>query len=160
MRRGRRGAQTLVETALCLVFVVLPLFGAGLQFAIVINAMHSLEEIARQGARYASVHGGETTIDSSVTTSGSLDWYVKQVCSTTSINFNDLTDCTIEQASTARASGQPITVRITYPMTKKMIFIPAKWSSLHAGPGGAYTWGTYMSTLAQPVTLKSTFVLE
>lgn len=162
-RRGRRKAQTLVETALCLVFIVLPMFGAGLQFAIVINASHSLEEIAREGARFASVHGGETTIDSAVTQSSpaSLRYYIKQVCGNTSINYNDIKSITITPAAASRVSGQPITVTIVYPMAKKLILDPTRWSNMRYGTSREnYSYGTYLSRFAQDFTVASTFVLE
>ncbi len=128
-RRSRRRAQTLVETALVLSLVLLPTLLGFLQYGAIIYTAHALQSVAREGARFAAVHAGETTFDDAVTQSNppSLRNYLQTVCASTNIGYADLTG-NITATSTprlyvtpdaSRISGQPITVRITYPMSKK-----------------------------------------
>ena len=147
-RRRRRGGQTLVEGALVVAFILLPLTLGIFQFGIVINAVSSLQMIAREGGRFAAVHGQEQTSDDSVSQASpaSIRNYIRTVCTGTSINYNDLT-ITVSPAlgSTTRVSGLPITVTIVYPMSKK-IFV----GNTLAGS----------SILSRNYTATSTFVLE
>ena len=53
--KRRRGAA-LVETALCLTFVLLPVTLGGFQFAMIYMTQHSLQQIARESTRWAAVH--------------------------------------------------------------------------------------------------------
>lgn len=139
--RQRKG-QTLVETALVLSAVLLPTTLGILQFGIVINASNTLTQIAREGGRYAAVHGTEANSDAAIRT------YVKQVAAGTSIAPADLTDARIVismNAGAPRASGNAINVVVTYPMTKK-VFV-----------------GNFLASvvkLKQDYTAESTFVLE
>lgn len=115
-RSARRSGQALVETALVLSTVLIPLTVGILQFGIVLNATNTLTQIAREGGRYAAVRHTDAEIRA----------YVKQVATGTSIRPADLTDARIAIAmvpSTAtRTAGNPIQVTITYPMANK-IFI-------------------------------------
>lgn len=132
----------MVETALVLAAVLLPLTVGILQFGIVLNATNTLTQIAREGARYASVHGTEANSDAAIRT------YVRAVAAGTSINSTDLSDSRINIAmlsGNARSSGNAIVVTLTYPMSKK-VFIGSFFP--------------YMTKLKQDYTAKSTFVLE
>lgn len=131
LQRRRRGSA-LVETALCLLFVLVPFGMAGLQFAIVINAQHHVNQITREGARFAATRAKESTFDgnenqgSAAGSSPSLLFYMKRVTATTSIRWDDIkNNITVNPPSTKmddRDSGTPITVTVVYPMSKKMIF--------------------------------------
>lgn len=140
--KSRRSGSVMVETALVLGAVLLPLTVGILQFGIVLNATNTLTQIAREGARYASVHGTESGSDAAIRT------YVRAVATGTSINSADLTDARIDismLSGAARSSGNAICVSVTYPMGKK-IFIG--------------NFGSFMSRLKGDYVAKSTFVLE
>ena len=90
--RSRRGASVVVETALCMTLVVLPISIGILQYGIVMSTANQLEQISREGARYAAVHGTEATFAGSESTVGSLRYYLKNlvVAQRTSISWTDL----------------------------------------------------------------------
>jgi hypothetical protein len=120
----RRRASTLVETALCMTFVLIPMTVAGLQFAIVINTAHTLNRLAREGARFAAVHGGESTFDNAVTQSNppSLKNYMQSICAGTTVSYSDIQNKITVTSAATRKSGLGITVSINYPMSRKIIF--------------------------------------
>ena len=66
-KRGRRRGTTLIETALCLTFVLLPVTLGGFQMAMVFITSHALQQIARESSRWAAVHYNEDTFDGKVT---------------------------------------------------------------------------------------------
>ncbi|BCM93407.1 hypothetical protein IAD21_05298 [Abditibacteriota bacterium] len=139
----------MVETALCVTFVLLPLTMGIVQYGVILSAMHQLDHFGREGARYASVHGGEANFDSSETTAGSLKAYLKSMIDGKSTILwadvsNNIVVTPAYGASTPRTSGQPITVAITYSMKKKFF--------LATFPG--------MGNLTQTYVARSTFVLE
>ena len=141
-RRTRHRGQTLVETALVLSAVLLPTTLGILQFGIVINATNSLTQIAREGGRYAAVHGTESNSDAAIRT------YIRQVAAGTSILPADLPDARIVismNANAPRVSGNAINVEITYPMNKK-VFV------------GNFLAG--VAKLKNDYKAESTFVLE
>lgn len=134
----RRRGSVLVETALCLTFFILPMFFAGLQYSIIVNASHTVNRMAREGARFAAVHGGESTFDNADTQSNppSLRNYMKSLCVGTNISWSDISSpasrITVTPAA-SRYSGQGITVTVTYPMNKKMIFQSAALTRMGLG---------------------------
>jgi Flp pilus assembly protein TadG len=147
-RQRRRGGQTLVEGALVVTFILLPLTLGIIQFGIVMNAISSLQMIGREAGRFAAVHGQEQTSDDSVSQSSppSILNYIRTVCTGTGINYSDLTiSVSPSMGSTSRVSGLPITVTLSYPMSKK-VFV------------GKILGAT--SILANNYTVTSTFVLE
>jgi Flp pilus assembly protein TadG len=141
----RRSGQTLVETALMLTFVLIPMTIGILQFGIIMNSTNSLTQIAREGARYAAVHGTEANSDAAIKD------YIQAVAAGTSIRPTDIPDANItismlavNGVTPARASGYPINVTIKYPMSRK-VFIPNM---------------PFMSKLKNDYYVQSTFVLE
>ena len=127
-RTRRRGGSTLLETALCLAFILLPLGLGGLQFGMVLTTTHALQEVSREAGRFAALHYGEPTFDGAETqgdSSGSpasLKNYLKDVARDNKIPWADIKNrITVTPAAGARNSGQPITVTITYPMKKRAI---------------------------------------
>lgn len=140
--RRRRGGQTLVEAALVLGGILLPITLGILQFGIVINATNSMTQIAREGGRYAAVHGTEANSDAAIKD------YVQAVAAGTSIKPTDLPDANISITmvdNKARASGNAINVAVTYQMSKK-VFVP--------------NFVPFISKLRNNYTAESTFVLE
>ena len=127
-RPGRRNGSTLVETALCLTFVLLPLLLGGLQFGLVLTTTHALQQVSREAGRFAAIHYGEPTFDGSETQTGtagsgpSLKNYLRTVADDNDIPWDDIkNNITVSPAVGARTSGQPITVTIKYPMIKRSI---------------------------------------
>ena len=117
-RRTRRRGQTLVEAAVVLIFILLPISMGILQFGIVLNATNSLTQIAREGARYAAMRATDADYPDSV-----IKAYTRTVATGTSINPVDLPDSTIVISmidDKPRVSGNAIRVVITYPMSKKL----------------------------------------
>jgi Flp pilus assembly protein TadG len=120
----RRSGQTLVETALMLTGVLLPITIGILQFGIVMNATNTLTQLAREGGRYAAVHGTEANSDAAIRD------YIQAAAAGTSIKPTDLPDAnitigmlTVNGVTPARASGNAINVTIKYAMSKK-VFVP------------------------------------
>ena len=128
--KARRGGSTLLETALCLIFVLLPLCLGGLQFAMVLTTTHALQEVSREAGRFAALHYGEPTFDGSENQGNgnggadpaSLKNYLKSVAKSNKIPWDDIkNNIVVTPGVGARAAGQPITVKITYPMKKRAI---------------------------------------
>ena len=173
-RRSRRRASTLVETALCMIFVLLPMTGVGLQFAISITAMHAMNQIAREGGRFAAVHAGEATFDLSETQTNppSLKAHLKQVADNTTIPWNDIKDRITVTPVASRQSGSAIEVTVVYPMNKKLILPIPKWQNYETGfkkvdannkvVGGeeVITGGFGLAGLNRDYTATAAFVLE
>ena len=164
--RRRRSGSTLVETALCLSFILLPLLLGGLQFGLVLTTTQALEQVSREAGRFAAVHYGESTFDGADTqgdTAGSdpsLKNYLKRVSQANGIPWNDIKNViTVSPAAGARSSGQPITVTIKYPMNKRSILgQPGKSAILYFAPqnGGNST----LNFLSQDYTVASTFIMQ
>ncbi len=162
-RRRRRRGSTLVETALCLIFVLLPVLLGGLQFGLVLTTTHALEQVSREAGRFAASHYGETTFNSdenqgsAASADPSLKYYVRAVATDNGIPWNDIKDkINVSPAPGQRSSGQPITVSITYPMKKRSIL--GSLGSLPFAPdnGGALQLGF----LSKDYTVASTFIME
>ncbi|RYX84361.1 pilus assembly protein [bacterium] len=157
----RRGASVIVETALCLTIVILPTSLGILQYGIVMNASNQVEQIAREGGRFAAVHCLEPTFDGSETQASppSLRYYLKNniVKNKTTIAWADIDGAVRTGAGTegyiqvtpstvaARVSGQAISVKVCYPMSRK-IFVGK------VVPG--------VSTLSNDYNTTSTFNIE
>lgn len=155
--RLRRGGQTLVEAALVLTGILLPLTLGVMQFGLVLNASNTMTQIAREGGRYAAVHGKEPTFDGAETApaagaQGSLKFYLKTVATQTSIGWNDIKDNIVVTPAT-RVSGQAVTVTVTYPMSKK-VFLGAM------GSLGLGSIAPGLGKLKDPYIASSTFVVE
>ena len=166
LRRTRRRGSTLVETALCLIFVLLPLLLGGLQFGLVLTTTHALQQVSREAGRFAAVHYGEPTFDGSDSqgntagTDPSLKNYIRAVAEDNGIPWNDIKDkITVSPATGSRTSGQPITVTINYPMNKRSILgKPGKQAILFFAPknGGNMS----LNFLNQDYPVASTFVMQ
>jgi len=116
--RRRRSAQTLVETAILLTTVLLPITLGSIQYGAILSAQQALAQISREGGRYLAIHATESTADANTKD------YVQQIAASTVINPADLPDANINIAmvpSTAtRASGNTIALTLTYSMKKKI----------------------------------------
>ena len=165
-RRKRRRGSTLVETALCLAFVLLPLLLGGLQFGLVLTTTHALEQVSREAGRFAAVHYGEATFDGADTqgnaagTDPSLRNYLKKVSEANGIPWNDIKDkIKVSPEKGFRSSGQPITVTIDYPMSKRSILgKPGGDAILYFAPANG--GNMKLNFLSQDYTVASTFVMQ
>lgn len=171
-RRTRRGS-TLVETAICLSFVLLPLALGGLQFGLVLTTTHAMEQISREAGRFAAINYGQATFDNddkqgdSANQASSLRNYIKHVAADNGIPYNDISgvsvggkpasgNITVSPATGSRFSGQPITVSITYPMKKRSILGTLGTMPFAPANGGASSLGF----LTKDYTVASTFIME
>lgn len=137
----RRGSAT-VETALCLTFVLLPVTLGAFQLAMVSITSHSLQQVARESARWAAVHYKDDTFDDGVEQGSqagqprSLLNYMRSQAAANGIAWADINGGRINKKTPSdlgepggsivitpvdnqRVSGQPITIAITYPMRQR-----------------------------------------
>ncbi len=172
-QRGRRGGSTLVETALCLAFVLLPLALGGMQFGLVLTTTHALQEVSREAGRFAALHYGEATFDGADTQGDgngqdpSLKNYLKDVAQANKIPWNDIKGNIL--VSPSRISGQPITVSITYPMKKRSIIGQLGfWKETTPGDAADGRINNSvkpdtplsLSVLSKDYTVSSTFIMQ
>lgn len=152
---SRRGGQTLVETALVLTFIMLPLTLGLIQFSLILNAANTMTQIAREGGRYAAIHGQEDTFDGpdqppATGKAASLKWYLHVVTDQTGIKWVDIQYNIVVTPTTpaTRISGQPITVQVTYPMANRVFL------------GSVIFLVPALQRVRQPYVARSTFVIE
>ncbi len=151
----RRRASVIIETALCMTLVLLPLTLGGLQFGVVMSTSNQLEQVSREGARWAAVHSFDANFGSNENTQGSLRYYLKNlvVAQRTAIKWTDINGSprtifggtnptppgttpagfvqvifangapgngALTQSVGTPVSGQSVSVRLVYPMTRKV----------------------------------------
>src|SRR5687768_3283072 len=89
-RSARRRGQALLEMALVVIVLLFLTLGL-IQYGLIANTKITMANIAREGARYAAVHGTESTSDDASTTEKSIRHYIvnKIIPSTT---LRDITD--------------------------------------------------------------------
>lgn len=131
-RRGmRRRGQALIEMALVVIVLLVLTLGL-IQYGLIANAKVTMANLAREGARYAAVHGRETNSDDPSTpgdgSTTSIKDRVMEVASYT--NLKDITDGDIEIETVPvnkpvdqRQPGDLIKVTIKYDMRTKF-FMP------------------------------------
>lgn len=181
--RGRRRGTTLIETALCLGFVLLPLVLGGLQFGLVLTTTHALEQISREAGRFAAAHyteptfGGAETQGDAANSKPSLTHYLRDVSKSNGIPWNDIKDnITVSQERVGDSNGpQAVTISITYPMRKRVIlgklgFMEARDKAAAEAiakskdgkglPGGIKDSSLSLSSLRNDYTVSSTFLVE
>lgn len=141
--RSRRRAATLVEAALCLIVILLPLTLGGFQFALFFMTQHSLQQVTRESVRWAAVHYSEDTFNGpvtqgdAVTTDGvttkgppSLLHYIRDQAAAQGIGWKEISGAKLTKgskggsvvvtpAAASRRSGKPLTITITYPMRQR-----------------------------------------
>lgn len=128
---GRRRGTTLIEAALCMTFVLLPVTLGGFQMAMVFITSHSLQQIARESARWSAVHYNDVNFNDSVDQGSkpgqlpSLLYFMRGQSVANGIAWTDINgsvsggSVVVTPASTLRSSGTPMTITITYPMRKR-----------------------------------------
>ena len=169
--RARRRATTLVEAALCLTFILLPVTLGGLQFGMVFMTTHALQQVTREAGRFAAVHYSETTFDadenqgSAPGSTPSLRYVIRKLATNNGIAWQDIkTRISVTPGATSqRASGQPLTISVTYPMRKRAIlgslfFVKAR--NPNNINGGIKEDSQSLGFLQNDYTAASTFLME
>jgi Flp pilus assembly protein TadG len=90
---------------------------AMIQYGIIFNTTISLTNLSREGARYAAVHAGADA---------PIQSYIESTLPA-GISAADLTvTVSPPEGSAQRTKGNPITVTVSYPMSRKL-FLPSKF---------------------------------
>jgi hypothetical protein len=111
----RRRGSVVVEFALVLpMLLVMSLMMV--QYGLILNATIIISNVTREAARYAAVHPTDDDL---------IIQHIKDSLPL-GIKYADLGTPTISPAEGSRASDQPISVSITYDMSKR-IFMPKKF---------------------------------
>ncbi|MDQ3815110.1 MAG: pilus assembly protein [Armatimonadota bacterium] len=118
----RRRGSALVEFALVST-LLLTLTMTMIQYGIIMNTTLTVSHLSREGARYAAV---KPTDDTNTAKTGIKD-YIEKAATSTPVKYSDCT-ITVSPAvgASTRSSGNPITITISYPMSKKC-FLPQKF---------------------------------
>jgi Flp pilus assembly protein TadG len=139
-----------VEFMFC-VMILLVFMMAIIQYGVIMLNVNALNHVARETARYAEVHGLETTSDDQATDSISIRGELQSLCAHSPLNYSYVENTTGTSPALVtpttyenRASGQLVTITIKYNM-KPVIF-------LNAFLPGLSTWNT--------MTVQSTTVVD
>ena len=139
----------------------------------VLTTTHALQEVSREAGRFAAVHYGEPTFDDDDTQGNksnevpSLRNYLKDVAAANKIPWADIKDSVV--VSPARSSGQPITVTITYPMSKRAILgqlgfwkerTPGDAKDGRINDAVMQDKALSLSSLHKPYSVASTFIMQ
>ena len=135
-KRKRRGVVA-VETALCMIFVLLPVTLGGFQFALVFMTQHALQQVAREGARFAAVRYGDDGFNgdenqgTAPNSLPSLKYILRKHAVASGFAWKEIDgtvlpgnikgDIVITPDAASRVSGQPITITISYPMQRRAL---------------------------------------
>lgn len=115
---SRWGGQAVVEMALVSVILIVLSMGI-IQYGMLYNTTLQLTNAAREGARFAGIHGKEDDVESKT-----RDYIRDKVITSTSITKAALPANKIQVTMASNAGkGDPISVEITYDMTRKF-FLP------------------------------------
>ena len=131
-----------------MIFVLLPVTLGGFQFAMVFMTQHALQQVARESARFAAVHYNETTFDSDENqgntpgSAPSLKYVIRKQAAANGFAWNEINgtllsgnlkgSIVVTPALASRASGEPITITISYPMKRRALL----GSLFFKGPDG------------------------
>lgn len=115
-RGARRRGQALVETAFVIVALLLVSLGL-LQYGMVYGGSLALNNLAREGARYAAVRSMITP--DNATLKSNVVSHLKARAAGTIINQNAIDDASVKIERDNNTAGQQIRVRITYNLKNK-----------------------------------------
>ena len=133
---SRRRGQNLVEAALVMVFAFVPLLVGMLQFGVYLNTTNALWNLAREGARVASVQSsGSTKANQNV-----IDTIKQRT--PPNLDTQKMTITITPDTASSRTSKTQVTVTLAYDMSSK-IFLPL--------PGGVLprSYVTYASMMVE-----------
>ena len=134
--RQRRGVA-MVEFALISTLLI-GLTMAMVQYGIIFNTTISLTNMSREAARFAAVQAHKSGSDQMIKD------YIRDTAPS-GIKYSDLTIgiTPTEANATERTKGKPITVTITYPMSRKL-FLPSKFLGMTIFSANYTTTGKMM----------------
>jgi Flp pilus assembly protein TadG len=125
-RSRRASGSVLVEAAVAVVFLLLPLTLGIMQFGVFYNASNAVSQIAREGGRIAAVYGNAADNPATPANEGSdafLQDRIKDVFDSTSLNpLKNSSDfeVTIEPADrAARTQFSQVKVTVKYNLNEK-----------------------------------------
>jgi Flp pilus assembly protein TadG len=124
LQRIRRRGGAIVETALgfgLMLWIVCTI----LQWALVLNAILTVQYYARESARYAAVHNGDTGFGNATL----LTFITNKLAPNSTVQASDLTVAWYPAlpgtvVSGVTTSNYAITVSVTYNVAKKVVFAP------------------------------------
>ena len=135
---ARRRGQALIEMAFVSVILIFLSMGI-IQYGIIYNSAINLTNMAREGARFAAIHGNEINVESQTE-----DYIRDTVASGTTIRAADIPNANIAVTTpNGQSSGNPIVVIVTYDMRKKFILPVSGWGGLADTNN---RWSQYKST--------------
>jgi Flp pilus assembly protein TadG len=153
--KRRRGA-VLVETVLCIPFLVVMLAGV-IQYGMLLHAMTTCDQYAREGARETMEHWSDPAFNNtSSTTSGTFANFMSGIATSSNMPYSKVTtwiyipttggvysatgttltpisNSTCTSSCTSLASGEIFYVQVQYDMTQQYVFyglvpgLPASW---------------------------------
>lgn len=130
---SKRRGQALVEMALVATILIFLSMGL-IQYGIIYTTTIQLTNLARDGARFAAIHGTESTVETQVE-----DYIQTRTVNGTTIRAADVPDANIAVVRpNGGSSGQPVTVTVTYDMRRKFILPVARWAGLNQSFWNAY----------------------
>lgn len=129
-RRGGRRGSTLVEFALILP-ILLTISMVMVQYGIILNAMISLTNLTREGARYAAIHPPTN----STTLAAIQDNMESKLPPGITLTDSDI-QATCNPTTCTPSSD--VTVTVTYNMRRKM-FLPTTFFKVKVFGSGTYT---------------------
>ena len=113
---ARRRGQAMVETGFVIVILLVVSLGL-LQYGMVYSGSLALNNLAREGARYAAVRSLSTPDDT--TLKNAVVAYLKTRAAGTIVNQNALDSSTVNVVRAQNVAGQEIRVRLTYNLKNK-----------------------------------------
>jgi Flp pilus assembly protein TadG len=148
INRKRQAGQSTVEFALTIVIVIIVLFGA-IEMTLMIYTYNILADAAKEGVRYAIVHGTGTGAANctgpgggGVTCTDSTGANIQTVVSKyTSLSFHDSTAMTVTPTFPDSSSVSPSRVRVTISYVYQP-FLSIAWTAMtiHAAAEGRFVF--------------------
>ena len=136
MKRNKQTGQALVEFALTIVIVIIVLFGA-IELTLMIYTYNVLADAAKEGVRYAIVHGtgvgapncsgpGGAGVACTDSTGANIQTVVGKY---TSLSFHDSTAMTVSPTYPDSSSVAPSRVRVTVSYVYQP-FLSIAWTTM------------------------------
>ena len=138
-KRFRRGV--LMPELVLSVAVLLTFIFAIIQFGVIMFNVNALNHVARETARYAAVHAGESTSDDAATDPVSIRGELSHLCSVSPLNYNYIMNTSTSSTYanqivsspsapgtywpySERSQGQLLTITVQYNMSHVVFFTP------------------------------------
>lgn len=142
-KTARHRGQSIVETGFIIVMLIGLTMGL-VQFGFVYHTSLTLTNLAREGARFAGIHGLDPNVKNDLVA------HLKRKCvQESAVNEADINADTVaiyptlDATSPSYTAGQPVTVEITYNMKKKF-FVPIP-------EPGELKWGAWKTAASRIV---------